>query len=335
MSLAVLGTGLVSPVGLTARDHAFFIRAREPAPGPSPFVRSDLRSLDVRLCPWLGARLPVADRLVSMAEMAIAEALAPLPSDVRPAIYLCTARPRPGLTEEDRAHLARAVLARVRAPTSTPVWEASGAFEAIQLAEETFREGRADIAVVVAADTWISIAALAELVEHPPGPWAMEPSCPSEAAAAFVLMSPTEARRRALTPLGVVHAAHVAAGLANDDNDEPADGAAMSRALRAIAPDAPVRAAFGQGSVDDLRAAEWRLAVARSVRSFDPWCQFLCPEEDMGVVGAAAGAVNLVYALAALRHRTVRLAEPEAPFLVWAISRDGMRGLARCSVVNP
>ncbi len=51
-------------------------------------------------------------------------------------------------------------------------------------------------------------------------------------------------------------------------------------------------------------------------------------------MGAAAGAMNLVYALAVVRHRTTEApaVEETDPLLVWAVSPDGTRGLAAVSL---
>jgi hypothetical protein len=56
-------------------------------------------------------------------------------------------------------------------------------------------------------------------------------------------------------------------------------------------------------------------------------------DTELGAVGAAAGAMNLAYGLAVVDHRTTDAPVQEGdPFLAWAISRDGTRGLAAVSV---
>ena len=62
---------------------------------------------------------------------------------------------------------------------------------------------------------------------------------------------------------------------------------------------------------------------------FEQEHEVACPEGAIGAVGAAAGAVSLVYGLAVMRHgATEDPKAAEAPFLAWAISPDGTRGAA-------
>jgi hypothetical protein len=121
----------------------------------------------------------------------------------------------------------------------------------------------------------------------------------------------------------------VARGAATDENDEPIDGGPLSALLWDAPKKERVLSAFGQHGVDTLRAYEWQMATARNARLFHEDCAFVCPESTIGTVGAAAGALNLAYGIAALRHDV--LEDPrarKAPFAAWAMSRDGARGLA-------
>ena len=53
------------------------------------------------------------------------------------------------------------------------------------------------------------------------------------------------------------------------------------------------------------------------------------PEEHTGESGDAAGAVAVAFGLATALHRPSRAPEvPRAPFVAWALSRDGLRGAA-------
>ena len=75
MSVAVVGTGLVTPFGDTPTEHAFFLRASVPAPPPSPFrLRSDESTLHARYCRWLGAAAPVGQRLLRMVDLVLRDA---------------------------------------------------------------------------------------------------------------------------------------------------------------------------------------------------------------------------------------------------------------------
>jgi hypothetical protein len=75
------------------------------------------------------------------------------------------------------------------------------------------------------------------------------------------------------------------------------------------------------------------MAVARSPARFHPEYESRSIEVELGLVGGAAGAMNLVYGLAVLRHRTTDVVVHERdPFLAWDISPDGTRGLAAVSM---
>lgn len=118
-------------------------------------------------------------------------------------------------------------------------------------------------------------------------------------------------------------------GPANDDNDEPVDGVAMTAALTSLPKVGEVGLVFGQGRLDGLRRLDWHCAVARHARRFARETRFVTLEQHVGRVGAASGAMSLAYGLALLRHRSDDTgAFAGHPFFSWAISRDGKRGVA-------
>jgi len=188
--------------------------------------------------------------------------------------------------------------------------------------------------VIVGLDSHVGEDALAEIAQGPQSSWVREPPPPSEGAAALVVMDLSAAHRAPVEVLGVVHHASTAKGASNDDNDVPVDGSSMTGLLRAVpALRAPAPLVFGQLATDPLRQTEWQLAVARAHAHFHPEHELRCIEKDVGVVGAAAGTMNLVYGLAVARARTTDMPiEPNDPFFAWAIARDGTRGLAVMSV---
>jgi hypothetical protein len=70
-SLAVVGTSLVSPLGITAAEHAFFVRAGIGPAAPGGFLDAEGDTLAVAYCPWLGASVPIAARVRLLAERAL------------------------------------------------------------------------------------------------------------------------------------------------------------------------------------------------------------------------------------------------------------------------
>jgi hypothetical protein len=329
MSLGILGSGLVSPFGNTTRDHVFFLRAAAVPPPLPPFVRDDDKALDLHACRWLAWRTKVADRLIALAAMALDEALAPAPIE-RPRLVLCVGRERPGLTESDLRAVERALADKLGASSSARVRGEAGVFRALAEADASGHE--AGPLVLVAVDSFVSLEWAAHRVASPPSPWEGRPLPPSEAAAALVLESPAQARRMGFPMIGTIRKSAVELGGANDDNDESPDGAAMTRAFRSVQT-GPVHFAFGQTIVDSLRRREWFLMTGRNADHFRADCAFECVESAIGAVGAAAGAANLVFGLAVLRHEAAAF-EPKGrePFLAWAISSDGTRGIASVAV---
>ncbi len=159
---------------------------------------------------------------------------------------------------------------------------AGGFFTALPIAEELLSSGAPAVAVV-AVDSYVGVDPLAKLVESPPSPWGSAPPPPAEGAAALILTTPLEPRRRGLPALGVVHSVGTAAGLSNDDNDVLVDGDAMTGLLRQLPRlRAPAPWAFGPFSVDALRQAEWQLAVARNPDRLHPECELRSIETELG-----------------------------------------------------
>jgi hypothetical protein len=110
----------------------------------------------------------------------------------------------------------------------------------------------------------------------------------------------------------------------------------MSVALRELPSSPKVLSAFGPWKVDTLRHDEWATAAARLRTRFDSESDFVCLESRVGRLGAASGLANLVYGLAVHTHSVRdRTESASAPFLAWAISSDGTRGVALASTRLP
>jgi hypothetical protein len=301
-------------------------------PWPSPFLSAEDEPLPVGRCPTVPLELPIAERMVQVARLALEEAMLATfeaRGRSRTRAVVCVSGPRPGLTKEDVQAVERGVSAQVPGTRAETRAGAAAIFDVLREADGTIQRGDVQALAIVAVDSYVSVEALAESVQSPPSPWRAAPPIPSEAAAALLVMTPAHARRTGQPVLATIEYAATAPGTATDDNDEPVDGGAMAALLWQARTKEPILSAFGQHAVDSLRAHEWDLAKARNSKRFDEMCAFVCPEKAIGNVGAAAGAVNLAYGIAALRHDTLR--DPRtrrAPFAAWAISRDGLRGLA-------
>lgn len=331
MTLVVLGLGLVSPAGAGARDHAYFPRAEGPPPAPSPFLGEDGKRIDVAHCPWLAADFVGFDRMWQLAGAALREAMSPLEGQrAGTALFLVTPEPRPDLSAEQITTLGRALGGLVHAPSVALFPGAAGAFAALAQIQAAMDARQLSTALLVAVDAQATIEALRERALHPPSPFLLSPQPPAEGAAALLLASPAEAARLALRSLGEIIDSRSAPGRGSDEDDEPVDGAAMTGLLRGLPATGPIKSVFGQSETDLLRLRDWHFASARCADRFASLAMTPCLEAEVGALGAAAGVASLALAFTTFRHG---LAPGEAfgPFLAWAISRDGTRGLCLAS----
>ncbi|WP_437312617.1 hypothetical protein [Sorangium sp. So ce385] len=329
MSLAIVGLGLVSPWARTAEEHAFFLRAGMPGPPRAPLFWGEGDPLKVRVAPWLGTGTPLPERVAALLRTAIADALRPLVAAQAPmpsAMLVCasTARaPAACAAAEEAAGEHGAALRAER------VGEDAGVFSALLRAERLLREDPRRVIAVAGVDSFVSLDALRAWAQRAPSPWAKQVPPLSEGAAAMVVMSPRLAQEAQLTALGAVLHVAVAEAPARDDNDDVVDGLALTTLLREAPAPGPFRFAFGPATAGALRTTEWHYATARNAARFERACAMCSIEGEVGRCGAAAGVMDLVWGLSAMRHDTAPLpAEPRQPFLVWAISPGGTRGLA-------
>ena len=181
--------------------------------------------------------------------------------------------------------------------------------------------------LIVAVDSGIDLATLPRAAARATE-WERTPPPLSEGAAAVLLAAPPG-------PWGRLALALEGVAPARDDGEAPVDGDAMTALLRAAlasgSASLPVVQTYGPHNVDELRQLTWNYAAARC---FDEgiWagCELICVEDDIGRLGAAAGAAHLVYGAA--RGRLIGFADlgdaPSSTFVSWAISVDGALGLS-------
>jgi hypothetical protein len=340
MNLAIVGTGLVSPVGLTPLQHAAFPRAGLGLRPPSAFVGGDGDPVPVFHCPWLGAKLPVAERLAALGTSALTAATevlahAPVLATKEAALLVCLGAPRPGLAPDDRQHAVAAFKDATAAPLRHVFTGAASFFEALETAGRLLDAGEVRAVMLVAVDSFVSLDAVRAELEVAPAAWVREPPPLSEAGVALTLMKGTEGRGLGLS-LGMIHHAGTRKGQGSDDDDELVDGVALAALLQEMPVfEEPVARVYGQDQVDRLRQTEWIGAAARNAARFHERVTTVSVEQWTGRVGGASGAAQLVYGLAAERHHAVLEAEgAAAPFVAWAISRDGTGGLCAATATG-
>ncbi|APR78509.1 Hypothetical protein A7982_03856 [Minicystis rosea] len=333
MNLAIIGSALVSPIGLTPLQHACFVRAGLGLCPPSAFVGTDGEPAPVFHCPWLGAKLSIAERLAALGERALqsaSEVLERMPH-VAPgnmALLMNFGATRPGLVEADRQAAASMLATATPAPLRRVFTGAASFFAALLEADRLLEAGEVRVVVLVAVESFVSLDAVRAELEIDPPSWTREPPPLSEAAAALVVTKGAGARELGLS-LGTVHYAGTTKGAGSDDDDLVVDGTALAALLDGVpAGLGPIARVYGQAEIDSLRMAEWTCASARHAALWHETMTIECVERSIGRVGAASAAAQIAHGLAAERHHAAREhAAGAAPFVAWAVSRDGTRGL--------
>ncbi|MDC3955579.1 hypothetical protein [Polyangium jinanense] len=330
--LAIVASALVSPLGRTAEEHAFLLRAEAAPLATGAFVDDDETFLPVFSCPWIGADRPLSSRLRILGLQAASTALRGVPDEVRPSrVLLVHAADRPGFRESDVAPLRSTLKAAVRNPDIVTFRGDAGTMSALEAARAELRsEGSV---LVLAVDSYVALRAIDAWSASRFDPWGANLGPIGEAAVAFVLVTRERAHRLGLSTEGTfVHAA-TTSGSARDDNDVDEDGAALSSLLANL----PMNGgrfglALGPADVDPLRRREWELAFARQNARFEIDAEVVSAESVLGRVGAASGALHLALGAAMRKHAAYRVDRASPPrgehALAWATSPDGLRGVA-------
>jgi hypothetical protein len=183
MSLCIVGTGMVSPAGLTPRAHACVLWAGALPPTASPFLGDGDEPVRVSYCPWLGARLDMPSRLLAMAQHALDDALRPLralQADRAASLLVCSTPERPPLSPADHERIVQDLAGMTGARGATSFHGAAGVFAALGEAEVLLAEGAGAVAIV-ALDSYVGEDALAAHTENPPDPWELRAKHPPKA----------------------------------------------------------------------------------------------------------------------------------------------------------
>lgn len=316
--IAIVGWGMCSPGGMTAAQHVFLLRAGLAPHTPSPFVKPDGERLEVRYCPWIGAHAPFVARVTAMATSAIDEAMPPHGEVDH--LVTCWSGQAPWCDDE-RREVERDLQLRCGASATSPLVGKSLA-AAIGLARERVADGA--VVMLLTSHSMIDGPALGALAARPPTPWERPAPAPGEGGAALLLCTPATATRLQLEVLAHLDGCEGVAGAAHDDNQEIADGVALSQVLRRLPKVGPIGMVCGQLLVDELRENEWLMALPRNAQRFEVTHASHCLESEIGRVGAASELLSLTYGLALLHYEAEAGTQSDA-LLTWAITSAGIR----------
>lgn len=320
--LAITGLGMVSTVGYDVVSACAALRAGITRPAPLDFQVASSEDLAVEAVtghPLVG----VTDGFsglglhVHLASLALRDLLTYGrldASDTRfwrdTALWVGTSPPRIA-EEEDGEALQRLLDARLCAELVRRVglaispdhqWPVprghTSVLSAVAEAAEALAHGRVRRALVLGVDSlvgedelrWLAFHRRLKTPERPVG------LMPGEAAAALLLESETEARRRQAVPAGLVTAVEFL-NPPREIRDEP-PGLLLARAIEAtVARVSRVHTIYGDLNGEEWRARQWGTALVRFAQQ--PPFQGVrqsWPATSLGDTGAASGAIHLALA---------------------------------------
>lgn len=307
-ALAVLNTGLVTPVGLDAPAACAAMRARLSNPSDTRFIDDEGEWLVAHAVPldtpWRGPA-----RLAQMAAMAIGECLAPLERDTweQVPLLLCLPEPqRPGRPADLGDQVFQAIQQQLEldfdARSGLVARGRVGLAVALLAARALIHELGLPHVLVAGTDSLLDWPTLRHYLhtDRLLTPSNSNGFIPGEAAGAVLLGAPAPTAALHVTGLGFgVEPAHVM-------SDEPLRGNGLAQAVRAALAEAGASMGEMDYRITDLSGEHYyfkeaALALALTLKTrkeeFDLWH----PAESIGETGAAAGLCMLAVADAAAR----------------------------------
>jgi len=194
--------------------------------------------------------------------------------------------------------------------------------QAVRTAAAAFEQNLVDVAIIGAADSWVTPRALSglrasgKLAEFPRRTGTM----PGEAAGLVALEPPQRAADR-----GARSYAHICASAGRIETvkwGEPNNAIALSQSIQSVASgvNQPKAVVISDLNGERYRALEWVMAQSKAMwyyRTMVHWN----PANCIGDTGAASGAVMLAWAAWALRKGYTGVEK----ILVWGASDEGAR----------
>lgn len=347
----IVGTGLVTPVGLSTAETAASARSRVARLREidwrdrhfEPYVVGGVPSEGLpELNPQQAGGKPLQareSRMLRLAHLALEEALAPLPATLRPVPLLL------GLPEHHTAlpldpgrflkRLARQVpgCIDIAASAAAPRGRAAGLM-GLERAITLLTSGESRYVLVGGVDSLIDLYVLGTL-DHEDrirNQATSDGFSPAEGAAALLLGLESTATADGIAPLARLTACANGFEPGHLYADAPylGDGLAQTFArLLATPPETPIGSVYCSFNGERYWAREFGVARTRHGSAFDPQHQMEHPAECFGDLGSAHGA-----ALAVLAIHGVTNGYRRSPCLVYASSDRGERAAALIERLN-
>lgn len=321
MSVAIIGSGARTAIGMTAAATAAAVRAGIAGFGEHPFVVDTAgNSMIVAAAPYIDIDVRGAARLAELAAPAAAEAVgsSSTPSIGQLPFSLFVGLPpvRPGrgndvpATVVARLREELAPLCRIEKVGVVESGHAAGTM-AIERAWQAVQSGASEFALAGGVDSYIDPETLEWLEEndqvHSAGP---ENNAygfiPGEAAGFVFLTTTATARRYQLSATLELMSVAIAreTNLIKTDSVCTGEGMlAMFRALAGEPPSVKVDHLYCDMNGEPYRADEFGFASIRSAELFRQPDAFTAPADCWGDVGAASGPLLLMLAEAATKKR--------------------------------
>jgi 3-oxoacyl-[acyl-carrier-protein] synthase I len=333
--VCICGIGARTSVGLSAEASAAAVRGSISGLGLHPlFVDEEDEPVSFAADPAIAPDLPIAERLLRMAQSVTEEAIGHAPSTTPIAVdcgWLALPEPRSGLAPDLHAWLGAAHAEGLGLPNEsvrTLSRGHAGGLMAVQGAALMLSRGEAEAALVVGVDSYHDPRTIRSLDLRRRLMSARNPGGfpPGEAAGACLLVHSEVAERRGLPVLARILSAATAAEPHPLRSTEPCLGEGLTAVLASVAsslrvPQELITASYCDLNGERYKNDEYVYALMRTHEAFVDAHDYISPADCWGDVGAASGPLFAVLAVVS----GVRGYAKGGVSVLWAGSDSGYR----------
>lgn len=345
--IPVLGVGVVTCVGLDARQSAASVRAGISGFRESAILARHFEPIVMGLLPDDALPLPdpmlvgfpgVTDREVRMlrlAGLAIRDALKEVsPAEPLPAFVALPAAPDVA-SNEPRQELLNLLMvqSKVKLELSSSRLHAGGRAAGIQALKEALgklEDGSARWALVGGMDTYLDDLLIARLTEEGRISTAYNPDgfVPGEGAGFLLLSSPSYAKGCDPRPMGFIEGIGLGVEPGHRYGGQPYKGDGLAEAFRNLAEETtgndPIKTVFAGFNGESYHAKEWGVAFLRHRARFSGDMAVEHPADCIGDTGAAMAPIMIGLALSGMVRGYLA-----GPCAIWCTSDDVDCGAVR------
>jgi 3-oxoacyl-[acyl-carrier-protein] synthase-1 len=343
-SAVILAIGMITPVGIGAKQTAASIRAGISRFSETsiydkwfePLVMSVLpddvlppQAEELRKIPSLTTR---QTRMLKLATPAIQEALENVPNTEEIPLYLGVPESLPqrpeALDDIFIEHLVTQAGVGLNIATSKicPQGRAAG-LVALKEAIDSLASGKVQFAVVGGVDTYLDLYLLGTLDMEGRilGPNTMDGFVPGEGAGFLLLGSPDKSSDLGIEPIAKIQAVDIGHEGGHYYSEEVYRGDGLAEAFQATfsyydGSTGKIRTVYAGLNGENFGAKEWGVAYMRSKTHFEDDFRLEHPADCFGDPGAALGPLMAGLAAIGLANKTIA-----GPCLVWCSSDFGTR----------